>query len=193
MQQFVDISDGMKGLMVATDGLPEYEILRDGNNTIAVTLLRCVGELGDWNVFPTPGAQCLGPYEARLAIIPHGGGYEQGIREVESFLLPYRAVSSSPGTGSLPAVRTFLRLDAETPSLLLTSLKKAEQNDAIVARMVNVSDSDVLYVMQGNLVESGKTLNKVRLDETVNDSSVFMTSGNIKDTAKAKKIVSWIL
>ena len=35
---------------------------------IALTLLRCVGELGDWGYFPTPEAQCLGEYRFNYSI-----------------------------------------------------------------------------------------------------------------------------
>ena len=47
-QAFVDVTTATAGLTVANQGLNEYEVLRDGRNTIAVTLLRSVGELGDW-------------------------------------------------------------------------------------------------------------------------------------------------
>ena len=46
-----------KGVTVSNKGLNEYEIL--GDDTIAVTILRASGELGDWGYFPTPEAQCL--------------------------------------------------------------------------------------------------------------------------------------
>ena len=39
-------------MTVANKGLHEYEIL--GDDTIAVTILRASGELGDWGYFPTP-------------------------------------------------------------------------------------------------------------------------------------------
>ncbi|GAE04327.1 alpha-mannosidase [Paenibacillus sp. JCM 10914] len=55
-QAFVDVTTAAAGLTVANQGLNEYEVLRDGRNTIAITLLRSVGELGDWGYFPTPEA-----------------------------------------------------------------------------------------------------------------------------------------
>ncbi len=72
-QAFVDVSDELGGLTIASFGLNEYEVLRDGRNTMAVTLLRSVSELGDWGVFPTPEAQCLGKHKIELEIIPHTG------------------------------------------------------------------------------------------------------------------------
>ena len=51
-QAFVDVCEAGAGLTVANFGLNKYEVLRDGRNTIAVTLLRSVGELGDWGLLP---------------------------------------------------------------------------------------------------------------------------------------------
>jgi len=45
-------------------GLNEYKVLRDGRNTITITLLRSVGQLGDWGLLPAPEAQCLGVHTA---------------------------------------------------------------------------------------------------------------------------------
>ena len=38
---------------------------------IAVTLLRCIGELGDWGYFPTPEAQCHGVHCFNYSIEVH--------------------------------------------------------------------------------------------------------------------------
>lgn len=59
-QAFVNIHDEEYGVTVGNFGLNEYEVTEDGQ--IAVTLLRSVGELGDWGYFPTPEAQCLGEH-----------------------------------------------------------------------------------------------------------------------------------
>ena len=42
-----------------------------GDDTIAVTILRASGELGDWGYFPTPEAQCLREFEVEFAIECH--------------------------------------------------------------------------------------------------------------------------
>ncbi|MNW57284.1 Mannosylglycerate hydrolase [compost metagenome] len=47
-QAFVEVSGERAGLTVVNLGLNEYEMLRNRRNTIAITLLRSVGELGDW-------------------------------------------------------------------------------------------------------------------------------------------------
>lgn len=105
-QAFVDVSGEAAGLAVANLGLNEYEVLRDGRNTIAVTLLRSVGELGDWGWFPTPEAQCLGEHAVQLEIIPHDGrGEESGAyAEAYQFQIPWTSVQTGIHIGELSAV-----------------------------------------------------------------------------------------
>ena len=40
------------GMPIANIGLYEYEILPEEKNALAVTILRSVGELGDWGYSP---------------------------------------------------------------------------------------------------------------------------------------------
>lgn len=55
MFKFVELYDEKESVIIATNGLHEYEILENG--VVAITLLRATGELGDWGHFPTPEAQ----------------------------------------------------------------------------------------------------------------------------------------
>ena len=96
---FVDVSDSGAGLAIFNRGLPEYEIVRDGGrNSIAVTLLRCVGYLSRDDMLsrehhagpglPTPEAQCLGQHTFEYAIVPHAGNWRQIYRPAASFRAP---------------------------------------------------------------------------------------------------------
>lgn len=58
-QSFVGLNDEKGGMLIANIGLYEYEILPEEKNALAVTILRSVGELGDWGVFPTELSQQL--------------------------------------------------------------------------------------------------------------------------------------
>lgn len=102
-QNFVDVSEKDAGLVVANLGLNEYEVLQDGRNTIAVTLLRAVGELGDWGLFPTPEAQCLGEHTFKVEIIPHdGNGAASGAYiEAYQFQVPWTLAQTEVHTGYL--------------------------------------------------------------------------------------------
>ncbi len=70
-QNFVAMNDEKDGVLVANFGLYEYEVLPDQENTMAVTLLRCTGEMGDWGYFPTSASQLPGTHTAAYEILPY--------------------------------------------------------------------------------------------------------------------------
>lgn len=145
-QDFVDLSDGQRGLAIANRGLPEYEALRDerGHAAIALTLLRAVGHLGDWGVFPTPGAQCPGAWLAEYAILPHAGSWEEMARPVRAYTtplharqaLPLRAGWCTPAPGeAMPPAASLLRIEGE--GLVLSACKGAEEGEDLIVRLYN--------------------------------------------------------
>ncbi|MDQ8734510.1 alpha-mannosidase [Paenibacillus sp. LHD-38] len=131
---FASVYDGQMGLTVANKGLNEYEILRDGRNTLAITLLRAVAELGDWGVFPTPEAQCQGTHTAEYIIFPHSGDPKQtGVyAEAYQFQVPWTALQSGVHGGTIPPVHSWMPWSGET--LAFSSLKVSEMTGDIVAR-----------------------------------------------------------
>ncbi|WP_339173208.1 alpha-mannosidase [Paenibacillus sp. FSL H7-0943] len=141
-QAFVDISDGKAGLTVANFGLNEYEVLRDGRNTIAITLLRSVGELGDWGLFPTPEAQCLGEHVVRMELIPHTGeGITSGAyAEAYQFQVPWIVCPTDVHAGVVAPVYT--PFDWESRELAFSSLKMNEQTGDILLRWYNMSQQN---------------------------------------------------
>jgi alpha-mannosidase len=137
-QAFVDVSDAAGGLTVANRGLNEYEVLRDGRNTIAVTLLRAVSELGDWGVFPTPEAQCLGEHTAELMLIPHAGdGAVSGAyAEAYRFQVPWTAAQTGLHEGGLAPVQAVLSWEGE--GLAFSSMKIGEEDGNLMLRWYNL-------------------------------------------------------
>jgi alpha-mannosidase len=116
-QGFVDANDGVRGLAVATRGLPEYECLveRDGTATIAVTLLRCVERISRDDLATrkghagppvfTPGAQCLGRHVFEYVVVPHAGCWSTGDvgSIVQRYMYPCAAYLSTCHAWALPA------------------------------------------------------------------------------------------
>jgi|HigsolmetaGSP12D_1036236.scaffolds.fasta_scaffold00982_4 alpha-mannosidase len=152
MGAFVSLSDGRAGFTVAADGLHEYEALRDGRGTIAVTLLRGVREMGDWGVFPTPEAQCLGLHTAELALFAHeGDAVSAGICPAAyAFAVPWTVRQTDVHDGPLPASRRFLQWEGER--LAVTALKAGEQCGDIMLRLFNLSrERSKLTVSAGGL------------------------------------------
>lgn len=138
-QCFVNVSSTGAGLTVANLGLNEYEILRDGRNTIAVTLLRSVAELGDWGVFPTPEAQCLGKHTVQFSIIPHAGsGMESSAyAEAYQFQVPWFVCQTGIHGGVLPEEHSFMQWSG--PSLALSAVKINENTNDLIVRWFNMA------------------------------------------------------
>jgi len=84
MQSFALVGDADKGVTVATRGLQEYEVTKEG--VISITLLRCVGWLSQQDlsirpaagpIIPAPGAQCQGKQTFFYSVIPYVGNWEK--------------------------------------------------------------------------------------------------------------------
>ncbi|KOR87905.1 alpha-mannosidase [Paenibacillus solani] len=136
---FVSVSDGKSGFTVANKGLNEYEVLRDRLNTIAVTLLRSVSELGDWGVFPTPEAQCLGDHTVEFAIYPHAGTVVESMTFAEAYQYqsPWFHIQTQPKQGTLPS--TYQVAKWKGPSLALSAFKLSLEHEDVIIRWYNLA------------------------------------------------------
>ncbi|GIP27555.1 glycosyl hydrolase [Paenibacillus sp. J23TS9] len=149
-QAFVSIRDERQGLTIANQGLPEYEIIQEDAAVIAVTLLRAVGEMGDWGYFPTPGAQCHGKHTTRLEIIPFDpAAAEQGsihmgetgsMIQARQFQVPWTVKQADVHTGSIPLIHSFLSWTGK--DLFFSALKMSKDTGSIIARWYNAAHSE---------------------------------------------------
>lgn len=141
-QDFINIRDDKIGLTIANKGLNEYEVLRDGSQVIAVTLHRGVRELGDWGVFMTPEAQCLGEQEVEFMIIPHGAGDDvyASYQEAYQFPVSLQAVQTDNHKGNIKL--GYQLMDVDSKYLMFSSLKLAEGSGDIIGRWYNLSNED---------------------------------------------------
>jgi len=138
----LESDDGTHCLMTANRGLCEYEVLRDGRNTMAITLLRCIGEVGDWGVFPTPLGQKNGTYTLEYSLIP----YESTAR-ADAYALGYafaggRAAAIQTGIhpGTIPASSDYVRIDND--HIRMSACKCAEDGNSVVLRLFNTSETE---------------------------------------------------
>ncbi|SDM79568.1 alpha-mannosidase [Paenibacillus sp. yr247] len=151
-QAFIEVSDTGAGLVVANLGLNEYEVLRDGRNTIAVTLLRAVGELGDWGLFPTPEAQCLGEHNVRMSIIPHNGdGVQSGAyAEAYQFQIPWTLCQTEVHHGRIAP--TFAPFEWEGAEMAFSSMKMNEGSGDLLLRWYNMSSQNTELKLNSNIL-----------------------------------------
>jgi len=156
-QTFVDAGGEHGGATVMSHGLAEYEIVRTGpdsspghRDAVALTLIRAVGDLSREDLVTrpsghagpavkTPGAQCLGPHRFRLAIAPRAVAPPAATLFAASRAFvpgPRIAPALNPrGDGSLR--RSFIAVDTERGSAVLSALKKAEERDSVIVRLFN--------------------------------------------------------
>jgi mannosylglycerate hydrolase len=149
-QGWVSVHAGDRGLMIGNRGLPEFEVLDDGQGTIALTLLRSVGWLsrddlltrvgGAGPTTPTPDAQLLGPNRASYAIIPHTGDWlaSGAYRVAEEYVVPVHGSWVRGTHGSEPGTGGLLELVGDH-TLLLSAVKKCERDELLVLRFWNVA------------------------------------------------------
>ncbi len=177
LQGHVEIGD----LGVAAPGLIEAEVDPDG--TLSLTLLRSVGWLSrsDLDSRPgeagpslrTPGAQCLGTIEAQISLY--------------SATEPWRASEAecglvASGVGEQPSIVpdvAVLRVVPETVEL--SALKPAEQGDAVVLRLLNPTDTEIVARVEFCRALAGAIadVRAVRLDESVDDFAFVRDAGTL--------------
>lgn len=139
IQAFFALNDGNRGLAVAVRGLNEYEILRDGKNTMALTLLRAADQVGDWGIFPTPDGQCKGVHTLCYSLIPFDAATKDAAAQ-EAFAFhgePFSAKGYAAHTGALPAADSLFALQGDT--MAFSAFKKAEKRNSAILRFYNTS------------------------------------------------------
>jgi alpha-mannosidase len=157
-KRFVDLSDGTFGLAVLNRGLPEYEVVpasaagaEQTGSAVALTLLRSVEWLSRDDLatrrghagppLHTPEAQGLGTHVFEYALVPHPGTWEAEdafiLQEAHAYEAPLRARAVEQHAGPLAPHWSFAHVTPGT--VLISAIKHAEREDALVVRLVNPS------------------------------------------------------
>jgi alpha-mannosidase len=188
-RSFVDVTDGDCGLAVINKGLPEYEVKNDAFRTIALTLLRGVDSISrddlltrpggnaGWS-YQTPDAQCLGKHTFHYAVAPHDGTWQDRIihREAHQHNVPCRVVQTTSHQGDLPQELSFA--SAYPASLIISAIKRAESEDALIVRVYNASDEETtgeLRVFQKIVSAILTNLHEKQLEEITPNSEHTVT------------------
>ncbi|MFQ5836110.1 MAG: glycosyl hydrolase-related protein, partial [bacterium] len=186
-------------LTIANQGLPEYEIVEENQQSIiALTLLRCVGWLSQDGLltrkghagwpFPTPGAQCLGTHTFHYSLIPHRSDWQKARTFIQAhgFNTPMRCWQTESHEGKLPGKISLVEIKPE--SLILSALKKAEEGEAIILRLYNT----VPQTMEGSLsfFFSLKEAYFAGLNEKPRERLEIQPGNMVKITAKGFEIIT---
>ncbi|RDY29702.1 alpha-mannosidase [Romboutsia weinsteinii] len=176
---FVNIHDENYGLTIANKGLNEYEILNDDRNTIAVTLLRSVAELGDWGVFATPEAQCQGEHEAELEIIPHGKNIYDSFKEAHIFQIPMVTKEMSIQNANLENNNSLLEINGY--GIMWSALKLEGKENNNILRVYNLEDKESTLEIINCKIKGSKYISNILEEKTQNniDSTVNLRKSEI--------------
>ena len=187
-QAFVTLESDVDtdALMVANRGLCEYEVLRDGHNTLAITLLRAIGEIGDWGVFPTPLGQKKGTWTLEYAMIPYSvENRADAYREGYTFAYPAAAaIGTTIHEGKLPATADYVRFDNE--QVRMTAFKKAEERDSAILRLFNTTTNTAYLTLDVAAFKQAWLTNLAEIREC----ELAIVDGKIALEIPAKKILT---
>lgn len=153
-QSFVNLHDDFGGITVTNDGLNEYEILPE-NKTIALTLLRSVGELGDWGYFATPEAQCQGRQHASFALRLHdetAADRLKSYQEARAFAMPFLSQTVARHDGARNSAGTWLTVKDPAHAFAVTGVER-DQVGELVVRGYNLDQTSHELTVQA----AGKT------------------------------------
>ncbi len=175
------------GLTVAAPGLTEAEVTPSG--TIAVTLLRAVGNLARMDLrsrpvpagpgLATPRAQCPGPLTAQFSLF--AGETDPAV--VRSTELGLRAVP----TGEHPLVPPGTPLFGLDGPVVLSALKPAEDGNGYIVRILNPADTPSRATLRFGLPVTD--VSDANLDETAtDDSSLPVADGAVTLTVEPHRL-----
>ena len=121
--RWADLSDSKHGLSLLNDGKYGYDTR---GNVVRLSLLRSP----EW---PDPHAD-EGHHEFTYSVYPHAGTWREALTARQGYDLNYRlrAMQVEQHEGMLPAEHAFVQVEPE--NVLLTAVKKAEDDDGLVLR-----------------------------------------------------------
>ena len=123
--RWADLGNEQHGFSLLNDSKYGYD---DAGNVLRLTLLRSP-------TWPDPEAD-RGPQDFRYALYPHAGTWKQAETMHRGYEMnyPLAAMQVTAHAGSLPPEHSWIAV--ENPNVTLTAVKKAEDSDALVFRLV---------------------------------------------------------
>ena len=203
MQSFVSLANEHENVSIITDCVREYQIIGEKLDTIALTLFRSTPEMGKAELkdrpgrasgmanWETPDAQLLKNLKFNFAIFIGKEGYSASkiSNMSKEYLTPfyyYQAAEfknvdifflmNKPEIQNVPF--DFSIFSSENRNCVLSTVKKAEKEDALIIRIYNPDDRKCadFYMTCNDDIED---ISLVKFDEeTVMDNVEFSFDGN---------------
>jgi mannosylglycerate hydrolase len=158
---YAALQQGQNGLALFTEGLREIEIIGETQSTFALTLLRGVGLLGKEDLLlrpgrpsgiklPVPDSQVRGELLCRFSVMPFSGSaLNAGVaQQARSWLTPVQCYNKIPWDAmklnrtAIDVPESYSLFTLPATGCQLSALKKAEDDNALIVRLFNPSDSE---------------------------------------------------
>ncbi|NOH97589.1 mannosylglycerate hydrolase [Vibrio sp. 99-70-13A1] len=200
LMNFAALENGKAGMAIMSNGLREFEVIAsqgdENRDTFALTLFRGIGVLGKEELLlrpgrpsgikiPTPDSQVRGKLVCEFTLCGFSGNHidanimaqaRDNVTQVECYnKIPYNAMKLNVGEQNLPM--SFSLLSKQQAGAVLSVLKKAEDEDALIMRVYNPAEtgsvSDSISFTQA--VSSWK---ETSMDERVREGDVAIETFN---------------
>ncbi|MEZ8398944.1 mannosylglycerate hydrolase [Vibrio splendidus] len=194
LMNFAALENGKAGMAIMSNGLREFEVIAsqgdENRDTFALTLFRGIGVLGKEELLlrpgrpsgikiPTPDSQVRGKLVCEFTLCGFSGNHidanvmaqaRDNVTQIECYnKIPYNAMKLNVGEQNLPM--SFSLLSKPQSGAVLSVLKKAEDEDALIMRVYNPAEtgsvSDSISFTQN--VSSWK---ETSMDERVREGDV---------------------
>ncbi|MFN2444570.1 MAG: alpha-mannosidase [Vicinamibacterales bacterium] len=190
---FTETGDDQSGVVVFGEGLMEYEATPgegDRGARLGLTLLRCVGYLSREDLvtrpsghagpgLATPGAQCIGRHEFRVAFEPRLEPPSNAalFARASSFVAPPHVVPAVGSGSELAPSGSFLSVETSPGGVVLSACHKSEERDSLIVRLFN--PDDVTATARVRTVDSVRQAFQVDFLET-RSSELPVTDGTVQ-------------
>ncbi|MFA0284424.1 mannosylglycerate hydrolase [Vibrio sp. 10N.222.55.F12] len=164
LMNFAALENGKAGMAIMSNGLREFEVIAskgdENRDTFALTLFRGIGVLGKEELLlrpgrpsgikiPTPDSQVRGKLVCKFTLCGFSGNHidanimaqaRDNVTQIECYnKIPYNAMKLNVGGQNLPM--SFSLLSKQQAGAVLSVLKKAEDEDALIMRVYNPAES----------------------------------------------------
>ncbi len=165
-QRWADISDDEHGFSLLNDCKYGYDAK---GNVLRLSLLRSPD-------FPDPHAD-EGEHQFTYSLYPHDGTWRQALTPARGYEVNYKVIAmpSEKHTGVLGAEHSFLQV--EPGNVIVTSVKKAEDDDALVVRFYEWAgkETDVRLQLPEGAESAAETNLMEKPEKTLDLNSGAMT------------------
>lgn len=153
--RWADLGDNSHGVSLLNQTKYGYDAV---GNVLRLSLLRSP-------MYPAKDAD-KGRQQFLYSVYPHAGTWREALTEHLGYELNYSlsATQTAAHAGSLPPSHSFLSLDSD--AVVVTALKKAEDNDALILRMVEwKGKASTVHIQVPGTPRSAEEIGMMETDE----------------------------